>query len=157
MLSFNIYYLCSFYKICNSSYLCSLKTMLTRWLLLCCVVLLARPAHPQGAQQCPASNTITPCSCTVKKNGLDILCEFTEQQHIQKVSIQLVNNADALVCWECWLAGLTKMLTRWLDENADSLVCRECWCAAYTAWCYSFGLSNPIWRYLLNTADSQHS
>ncbi|VVD01229.1 unnamed protein product, partial [Leptidea sinapis] len=37
-----------------------------------------------AVQQCPAPNTITPCSCTVKKNGLDILCEFTEQQHIQK-------------------------------------------------------------------------
>ncbi|CAH2241188.1 jg3254 [Pararge aegeria aegeria] len=58
--------------------------MVPRWLLACCVVLLARPAHPQGAQQCPPQNTITPCSCTVKKNGLDILCEFTEQQHIQK-------------------------------------------------------------------------
>ncbi|KOB79231.1 Uncharacterized protein OBRU01_00771 [Operophtera brumata] len=68
----------------HESYFSSLITMLTRWLLLCCVVLLARPAHPQGAQQCPGSNTITPCSCTVKKNGLDILCEFTEQQHIQK-------------------------------------------------------------------------
>lgn len=60
--------------------------MVPRWLLVCCVVLCARPAHPQGAQQCPAPNTMTPCSCTVKKNGLDILCEFTEQQHIQKVS-----------------------------------------------------------------------
>lgn len=58
---------------------------LVHWLVVCLVVLLARPAYQQGAQQCPPANTITPCSCTVKKNGLDILCEFTEQQHIQKV------------------------------------------------------------------------
>ncbi|KAG5900326.1 hypothetical protein JTB14_026334 [Gonioctena quinquepunctata] len=33
-------------------------------------------------QQCPQRGAIAPCSCTVKKNGLDILCEFTDQQHI---------------------------------------------------------------------------
>ncbi|KYB25652.1 hypothetical protein TcasGA2_TC032528 [Tribolium castaneum] len=33
-------------------------------------------------QQCPARSEISPCSCTLKKNGLDILCEFTDQQHI---------------------------------------------------------------------------
>lgn len=36
----------------------------------------------QGQQQCPPPGEISPCSCTVKKNGLDILCEFTDQQHI---------------------------------------------------------------------------
>ncbi|KAH0817181.1 hypothetical protein GEV33_005610 [Tenebrio molitor] len=33
-------------------------------------------------QQCPTRSEISPCSCTLKKNGLDILCEFTDQQHI---------------------------------------------------------------------------
>ncbi|KAI4461021.1 hypothetical protein MML48_5g00010547 [Holotrichia oblita] len=33
-------------------------------------------------QQCPPRQDILPCSCSVKKNGLDILCEFTDQQHI---------------------------------------------------------------------------
>lgn len=36
----------------------------------------------QQQQQCPPRADISPCSCTVKKNGLDILCEFTDQQHI---------------------------------------------------------------------------
>lgn len=36
----------------------------------------------QSQQQCPPRGEITPCSCSVKKNGLDILCEFTDQQHI---------------------------------------------------------------------------
>ncbi|GBP25016.1 hypothetical protein EVAR_94311_1 [Eumeta japonica] len=54
---------------------------------VCVLALLApRPAHAQGAQQCPPPAKMTPCACTVKKNGLDILCEFTEQQHIQRFS-----------------------------------------------------------------------
>ncbi|XP_055374408.1 leucine-rich repeat-containing protein 15 [Condylostylus longicornis] len=33
-------------------------------------------------QVCPQGNEIAPCVCTVKKNGLDILCEATDLQHI---------------------------------------------------------------------------
>lgn len=36
----------------------------------------------QVQQQCPARSDISPCACSVKKNGLDILCEFTDQTHI---------------------------------------------------------------------------
>lgn len=36
----------------------------------------------QVQQQCPPRTEISPCICTVKKNGLDILCEFTDQQSI---------------------------------------------------------------------------
>ncbi|CAG9834830.1 unnamed protein product [Diabrotica balteata] len=39
-------------------------------------------AATESQQQCPPMAEISPCSCTVKKNGLDILCEFTDQQHI---------------------------------------------------------------------------
>jgi hypothetical protein len=35
-------------------------------------------------QTCPASNDINPCVCQVKKNGLDILCEFADYNHINK-------------------------------------------------------------------------
>ncbi|KAI9576030.1 hypothetical protein GQX74_013730 [Glossina fuscipes] len=40
----------------------------------------------QQAQQqvCPEQNVIAPCICTVKKNGLDILCETTDLAHITK-------------------------------------------------------------------------
>lgn len=38
----------------------------------------------QVQQQCPPRSDISPCACTVKKNGLDILCEFTDQQHISR-------------------------------------------------------------------------
>ncbi|XP_055917777.1 toll-like receptor 13 isoform X1 [Eupeodes corollae] len=33
-------------------------------------------------QVCPEQSDISPCICTVKKNGLDILCETTDLQHI---------------------------------------------------------------------------
>lgn len=60
-------------------------------LLLCATILVLRldSAHPQNAQQCPAQADITPCACTVKKNGLDILCEFTEPNHISKAMAAL--------------------------------------------------------------------
>ncbi|XP_032570837.1 leucine-rich repeats and immunoglobulin-like domains protein 2 isoform X1 [Drosophila sechellia] len=39
---------------------------------------------PPQAQVCPEQNEIAPCICTVKKNGLDILCETTDLTHITK-------------------------------------------------------------------------
>nr|XP_016943391.1 slit homolog 2 protein isoform X1 [Drosophila suzukii]XP_016943392.1 slit homolog 2 protein isoform X1 [Drosophila suzukii] len=36
------------------------------------------------AQVCPEQSEIAPCICTVKKNGLDILCETTDLVHITK-------------------------------------------------------------------------
>ncbi|XP_036332262.1 slit homolog 3 protein [Rhagoletis pomonella] len=35
-------------------------------------------------QVCPEQNDIAPCVCTLKKNGLDILCETTDLAHITK-------------------------------------------------------------------------
>ncbi|KRT86212.1 hypothetical protein AMK59_314, partial [Oryctes borbonicus] len=43
----------------------------------------------QTQQQCPPRGEIAPCSCSVKKNGLDILCEFTDQQHISNAMAAL--------------------------------------------------------------------
>lgn len=40
-------------------------------------------------QTCPNSNDISPCSCTVKKNGLDILCETTDISHINRAMTTL--------------------------------------------------------------------
>lgn len=33
-------------------------------------------------QTCPSVSDIAPCACSVKKNGLDILCETTDIGHI---------------------------------------------------------------------------
>lgn len=43
-----------------------------------------------GPQQtCPPANEISPCVCTVKKNGLDILCEATDYTHISRAMTTL--------------------------------------------------------------------
>ncbi|XP_075221046.1 uncharacterized protein LOC142324184 [Lycorma delicatula] len=58
-----------------------MATALVRWLVL---GLLAATASGQAVQQCPGQGEITPCVCSVKKNGLDIMCEFTDFTHITK-------------------------------------------------------------------------
>ncbi|XP_067629897.1 leucine-rich repeat-containing protein 15 [Eurosta solidaginis] len=40
--------------------------------------------NPPQQQVCPEQGIIAPCICTVKKNGLDILCESTDLTHITK-------------------------------------------------------------------------
>ncbi|XP_030760953.1 leucine-rich repeats and immunoglobulin-like domains protein 2 [Sitophilus oryzae] len=52
------------------------------WTLAICVAALCALVTTEVQQQCPPRSEISPCSCQVKKNGLDILCEFTDQQHI---------------------------------------------------------------------------
>uniref|UniRef100_A0A182J8C1 Uncharacterized protein n=1 Tax=Anopheles atroparvus TaxID=41427 RepID=A0A182J8C1_ANOAO len=41
-------------------------------------------AQSNSPQTCPPASDISPCVCQVKKNGLDILCEATDVQHITK-------------------------------------------------------------------------
>uniref|UniRef100_A0A182WLN6 LRRCT domain-containing protein n=1 Tax=Anopheles minimus TaxID=112268 RepID=A0A182WLN6_9DIPT len=41
-------------------------------------------AQSNSPQTCPPGSDISPCVCQVKKNGLDILCEATDVQHITK-------------------------------------------------------------------------
>ncbi|CAB3368204.1 Hypothetical predicted protein [Cloeon dipterum] len=53
------------------------------WLLLALGLCLS--VGVLGApSQCPAYNEISPCICNVKKNGLDLLCEFTDLSHISR-------------------------------------------------------------------------
>ncbi|XP_030368975.1 slit homolog 2 protein isoform X1 [Scaptodrosophila lebanonensis] len=53
----------------------------TIWCLLLAQILAQ--STPQQ-QVCPEQGDISPCICTVKKNGLDILCETTDLAHITK-------------------------------------------------------------------------
>lgn len=46
--------------------------------------LVAAQGNQAQQQVCPEQNDIAPCVCTVKKNGLDILCETTDLVHITK-------------------------------------------------------------------------
>lgn len=52
-------------------------------LLLISQTVRGQQGNGQG-QTCPPSQDINPCVCTVKKNGLDILCEFADYNHINK-------------------------------------------------------------------------
>ncbi|KAH0561635.1 hypothetical protein KQX54_018249 [Cotesia glomerata] len=38
----------------------------------------------QTIARCPNPGDIRPCSCSVKKNGLDVICESTDHGHINK-------------------------------------------------------------------------
>ena len=49
-----------------------------------CWDLVAAQTNQAQQQVCPEQNDISPCVCTVKKNGLDILCETTDLAHITK-------------------------------------------------------------------------
>ncbi|KAG8224139.1 hypothetical protein J437_LFUL005473, partial [Ladona fulva] len=37
-----------------------------------------------GYSQCPSHAEISPCTCSIKKNGLDLVCEFTDALRISK-------------------------------------------------------------------------
>ncbi|KAH0999764.1 leucine-rich repeats and immunoglobulin-like domains protein 2 [Dendroctonus ponderosae] len=52
------------------------------WTWILWLVALCALATAEVPQTCPQRAEIAPCTCQVKKNGLDILCEFTDQLHI---------------------------------------------------------------------------
>lgn len=54
------------------------------WLALGLCLVYFQPGHSQVSQTCPPRDELEPCVCTPKKNGLDILCEFTDLMHISK-------------------------------------------------------------------------
>jgi len=54
------------------------------WRLVWSLCLVLATSLAQTSQLCPTHNQITPCSCTVKKSGLDIVCESTDFTHISK-------------------------------------------------------------------------
>lgn len=69
-------------------------------LLLALALALPRAAAQSGQanqNSCPAAIDIQPCGCTVKKNGLDILCEATETQHINKAMDALKRRGNAVI------------------------------------------------------------
>uniref|UniRef100_A0A0K8T373 LRRCT domain-containing protein n=2 Tax=Lygus hesperus TaxID=30085 RepID=A0A0K8T373_LYGHE len=47
--------------------------------------------------QCPPHQEINPCICNVKKNGLDIMCEFTDNFHISKAMTVLKGRTSVIV------------------------------------------------------------
>lgn len=53
-------------------------------LLMSSELQMANAQNSPQQQVCPEQASISPCICTVKKNGLDILCETTDLAHIAK-------------------------------------------------------------------------
>lgn len=56
----------------------------TIWIILILGILGGSVTPATRAQRCPDSSQIYPCVCNVKKNGLDIICEHTDYNHISK-------------------------------------------------------------------------
>ncbi|XP_050536582.1 leucine-rich repeats and immunoglobulin-like domains protein 2 [Daktulosphaira vitifoliae] len=77
--------------------------MISRLILVCglisaIAVHLTWSASGPVVQQCPTHGEISPCVCTVKKNGgLDILCEFTDLQHISKTMAVLKGKPSLVI------------------------------------------------------------
>ncbi|XP_054272068.1 leucine-rich repeats and immunoglobulin-like domains protein 3 [Macrosteles quadrilineatus] len=53
--------------------------------------------NAQNSQICPPRSELEPCACTPKKNGLDILCEFTDLQHISKAMAVLKGKPSIVI------------------------------------------------------------
>uniref|UniRef100_A0A1A9UZ45 LRRCT domain-containing protein n=1 Tax=Glossina austeni TaxID=7395 RepID=A0A1A9UZ45_GLOAU len=62
----------------------SLASLIGLLLLISSNAILVLGQQQAQQQVCPEQNVIAPCICTVKKNGLDILCETTDLVHITK-------------------------------------------------------------------------
>ncbi|KAL1140931.1 hypothetical protein AAG570_000859 [Ranatra chinensis] len=52
---------------------------------------------PAPTSQCPPAQEINPCQCQVKKNGLDVMCEFTDMFHITKALTVLKGRPNVVV------------------------------------------------------------
>jgi hypothetical protein len=50
-----------------------------------------------SGSQCPPHAEINPCLCTVKKNGLDVMCEFTDVFHITRALTVLKGRPNLVV------------------------------------------------------------
>ncbi|KAJ8685371.1 hypothetical protein QAD02_021164 [Eretmocerus hayati] len=46
---------------------------------------------------CPPVVNISPCTCSIKKNGLDIICEFTDFEHISRAMDSLKKRKDIII------------------------------------------------------------
>jgi hypothetical protein len=65
------------------------------WLYFAIVVKFIVKA--QIIQQCPPQSEISPCICSIKKNGLDVICEFTDFNHISKAMDGLKRRQNSII------------------------------------------------------------
>ncbi|XP_034939281.1 leucine-rich repeat-containing protein 70-like [Chelonus insularis] len=64
---------------------------------LCLLFVFVGSSLTQTIQHCPKPADISPCSCSVKKNGLDIICEFTDHVHINNAITALKQQQNAII------------------------------------------------------------
>lgn len=71
-----------------------------RWLIFCMSLLIVgESVLSQTVQQCPSQKEILPCTCSVKKSGLDIICEFTDFSHISKAMDVLKKGQNTIIVY----------------------------------------------------------
>lgn len=71
------------------------KTCWLVWFLVACLYL--RSTIGQTVQSCPSRGDIAPCACSVKKLGLDIVCEFTDLSHINRAMAALKGKPNTVI------------------------------------------------------------
>ncbi|XP_031826326.1 uncharacterized protein LOC116424252 isoform X2 [Nomia melanderi] len=67
------------------------------WTLIWTLCLVTGLSIAQTLQLCPSHHEITPCSCTLKKSGLDIVCEFTDLSHITNAMKALKGRSNTVI------------------------------------------------------------
>lgn len=69
--------------------------------------------EPQKPRVCPPAKEITPCSCSVMTKGLDIVCDHTEEKHIQN-ALNVLKKDSYSIYWmkfrNCVLPRLTDFI-----------------------------------------------
>ncbi|XKL59318.1 hypothetical protein PGB90_000334 [Kerria lacca] len=93
-----------YYKTVNKKNDLVMMFDLLLWLVTFCLVITKATAAKESAgagnqivQQCPAALEIDPCVCSVKKNGLDIMCELTDFQHINNAMTALKRKPSLII------------------------------------------------------------
>lgn len=64
------------------------------WILL---IFMGCKIFAQTMQRCPSHSSIRPCSCSVKKLGLDIICESTDHGHINSAMTALKEQQNTVI------------------------------------------------------------
>ncbi|KAK1120876.1 hypothetical protein K0M31_011076 [Melipona bicolor] len=67
------------------------------WTLVWTVSLVTSLTVAQSSVNCPSHSEISPCSCTLKKSGLDIVCEYTDLSHIDDVMRSLKGRTNTVI------------------------------------------------------------
>lgn len=59
--------------------------------------LLRITVEAQIVQQCPSPTEISPCTCSIKKNGLDVICEYTDLNYISRAMDGLKGRQNSII------------------------------------------------------------